>query len=418
MTESLPDRGFRRLQARVFGLTWLSYAAYYFTRKNFSVVKSRLHDDMGVSVGMLGGIDTLYLALYALGQFANGALGDRLGARRMIGIGMLASAAVSLAFGLGSNAVIFAVAFGLNGLFQATGWPGNVKAMGPWFPRQSRGMVMGIWATNFQVGGLAATAVATFLLVHYGWRSSFLVPAAWVALVGLLIFFFLVENPEDRGYRLPPETGDETAAPAGETPRARSPFGEMVREPALWILGGSYFGLKLIRYSLLFWLPFYLKTSLGYSEGTAGYLSTAFEAGGIVGVIIVGMLADRFAAKNPIRLAAPIVFSLAGGFLLLRLAGPFGIWAVGASLGLIGFLLFGPDTLISGAVAQNVGRNRATGSAAGLINGLGSLGAVSQGLLTATISQTWGWNALFLFFVGFAVLSALALLPLARRSRF
>ena len=68
----------RRLQVLVFALTWLSYASYYLTRKNLSVVKSRLHDTLGVSMTVLGEIDTLYLACYALGMFASGALGDRI----------------------------------------------------------------------------------------------------------------------------------------------------------------------------------------------------------------------------------------------------------------------------------------------------------------------------------------------------
>jgi sugar phosphate permease len=176
--------------------------------------------------------------------------------------------------------------------------------------------------------------------------------------------------------------------------------------------------MKLIRYSLLFWLPFFLKRALGYDEGTAGYLSTTFEAGGIVGALLIGWIADRFFTHNPLRLAAAVIFVLAGSFLLLRLAGPLGIWAVGANLALIGFLLFGPDTLLCGAVAQNLGREHATGSAAGLINGFGSTGAALQGLITAAVSQAWGWNALFLFFVGFALISAAALLPLAWRKRF
>ena len=37
------EQALLRLQLRVFALTWLCYASYYFTRKNLSVVKSRLH---------------------------------------------------------------------------------------------------------------------------------------------------------------------------------------------------------------------------------------------------------------------------------------------------------------------------------------------------------------------------------------
>ena len=86
--------------------------------------------------------------------------------------------------------------------------------------RQLRGRVMGVWSTNYQVGGLAATAFATFLLVHHGWRAAFLVPAAWVAAVGLVILLFLVEKPADLG--LPPVDADaKTAPPPVDKPRWR-----------------------------------------------------------------------------------------------------------------------------------------------------------------------------------------------------
>ena len=401
------------LQVRVFALTWLSYAAFYLTRKDLSVVKSRLHEELAVSTSALGVIDTLYLLGYAIGQFASGMLGDRLGPRRMIAAGMLASAASALCFGLSSSVFVFSVCFGLNGFFQSTGWPNNVKAMQPWFGRQDRGRVMGLWCTNYQVGGLVATALATFLLASYGWRSAFLVPAALVAVVGVVVFLFLVERPEDAG--LPPVDPDPAApAPAGGVPAA-DPYSlrALLRLPALWALGGAYFGLKLIRYSLLFWLPFYLKQELHYDERTAGYLSTSFEAGGIIGAIAIGWLSDRYFPGRRIRLAAPAILCLAGALLLYQHVGESGMVQNALAMALVGFLLFGPDTLISGAAAQDIGGSRATGTVAGLINGVGSVGAVLQGLVTAGVTALWGWRALFSCFVAMALVSGLALLSLA-----
>ena len=234
----------RRLQIRAFGLTWLSYASYYLVRKNVSVVKSTLTDTLGITVGQLGAMDTFYLAAYALGQFVNGALGDRLGARRVIGLGMLASAAAAFVMGMSGTALVFITVFGLNGFFQSTGWPNNVKAMQPWFPARTRGKIMGFWCTNYQVGGLVATALATFLMVTFGWRWAFFVPGTWVAMVGGAILLFLVERPQDKG--LPPVEDSDAPDPAGaipDAPPAEEPkvaFFQMLRMPAVWSLGGAY----------------------------------------------------------------------------------------------------------------------------------------------------------------------------------
>ncbi len=54
------------------------------------------------------------------------------------------------------------LAFAVNGLCQSTGWPGTVKAMQPFFKSRVRGRVLGLWATNYQAGGLVATPVVRF----------------------------------------------------------------------------------------------------------------------------------------------------------------------------------------------------------------------------------------------------------------
>jgi sugar phosphate permease len=375
------------------------------------VVKARLEDDLGLSMVELGGIETAYLAVYAIGQFISGSLGDRYGARRVLGLGMIGSAICAWMLGVSSLLWPIGVAFALNAAFQSTGWSNNVKAMTPWFSLQRRGLVMAFWSTNFQVGGLVATALAGYLLVTYGWRTAFHVPATWVATIGALVLLFLVERPQDAG--LEPVLGGQDE---GEG-RDREAFWRMLRVPAVWALGSSYFCLKFIRYSLLFWLPYYLHTQLGYAEDTSAYLSTAFEAGGIAGTIGVGYMSDRLAADNRPRLLAPVLLVLAVLLGCYETVGAMGLWPNAVAMGLIGFTLFGPDALLAGAVAQDLGGERAAASTSGIINGMGSVGAILTGLIVPYVGTHYGWDALFFFFVALAILSAAALLPLALRKR-
>jgi OPA family glycerol-3-phosphate transporter-like MFS transporter len=186
-----PPRGL----ALAFGLTWVAYGSYYLCRKGFGVTKVAIVQDLALSEASLVAIDTALLAAYALGQFISGKLGDSLGARRLVAFGMLASAAFCLLFGLSSTAALFIVLFGLNGLAQSTGWPGTIKAMAEWTSPKTRGRVMGLWATCYQFGGIAATAVATWLMAHYGWRAAFRAPAVWVGAVGIAVLLLLRRGP-------------------------------------------------------------------------------------------------------------------------------------------------------------------------------------------------------------------------------
>jgi sugar phosphate permease len=392
----------------VFALTWIAYASYYFGRKGFPVVKSTLQDRLGLSVGMLGWIDTGYLAAYAVGQFLSGIVGDRIGSRRLIGYGMLGTAAACAAFGFASAAWLFLVLFVINGLFQSTGWPGTVKAMGAWFTPKERGTVMGVWSTCYQAGGLIATAVATFLFVHLGWRWAFLGPAIFIAVVGIVNLIFL---PERSGATRSKEMRAEAAA---APPSQIS--SNVLHSPVLWSLSAAYFCLKLIRYSILFWLPYYLNKVLGYSKAQAGYQSISFEVGGIVGSIVIGYISDRYFPGRRRYVASFMVAALACALLLYTRLAPISVLLNFCGMALVGFCLFGPDTLISGAAAQDIGGKHDVAKAAGFINGFGSTGAIFQGLVTSGVSSKFGWDALFYVFVVLALMSSVALL-IGRRPR-
>jgi sugar phosphate permease len=263
-------RSIRKGGVVAFLVTWLAYATYYLGRKGFSVSKARIAGDLGLSKGTLATIDTGFLAAYAVGQFVNGALGDRLGARRLVAFGMWGSAIACALFASSPAVALMLAAFACNGYFQSTGWAGTTKGMAEWTEPRTRGAVMGLWCTCYQVGGVGSVLACSYLLGHFGWRSTFRVPALGIAAVGALVFLALRPGP----FRSPSST---TARASRDAQRA------LLRNPVLWSYGLSYFFIKLIRYCFLFWLPYYLHTALGFEDVTAGYLSTSFEVGGVVG---------------------------------------------------------------------------------------------------------------------------------------
>ena len=289
----------------VWGVTWLSYATYYFGRKNLSVTKAAIGRSLGSHA--LYGVETAYLAAYAVGQYGSGWLGDRVGARKLVGVGMLVAAAASFAFGLWSAGALFLATAVVNGFAQSTGWPGNVKAMQEWTTPESRGRVMGVWATCYQVGGIAATAFAASMLARGGWRAAYYGPAAVIAVVGVVV---LVLVPA-RGPAGPSDRADPDAARryGDEDRQARR---AVALSATVWWYGASYFFIKLIRYSLLFWLPFYLETALGYGSAQAGYFSTSFEIGGVLGTMALGALSDRLPAVPRSLVCAASLVGLGG----------------------------------------------------------------------------------------------------------
>lgn len=381
---------------RVWALTWLGYASLYLARKNWSVVKPRVRDALGLGLGDLAFIDTAYLLTYALGQFVAGLIGDRIGARRLMGLGALGVAVATACFGASSGLTFFALSFALNGLAQASGWPGATRAMAAATDPAHRGAVMGWWATCYQAGGIASTSLAAWLLGRYGWRSAFTVPAALIAVMGVAL---LVAMPDlDRGGANSTAGGAPPEGPEALRAARRAVLGN----PLVWRYGAAYAAIKLIRYSLLFWMPFYLREGLRFDETVAGYLSNSFELGGVVGTIAFGALTDRVRVLSRAQWSALSLAALGLALVLYAQVSSLGVAANFAAMALVGALLFGPDTVLSGCAAQDLGGPLAAATAAGFVNGMGSLGAIAQGLFTVKLRAAYGWQGVF---VGFVVLS-------------
>src|SRR5262249_34329385 len=153
---------YERWRWTIFGVTWLAYAGFYLTRNAFSVAKNELKkpEVLGLTKAQMSQMDGVYSAVYALGQFFWGTLGDRYGTRKVVGLGMMASIVTAAAMGMLNAAFWMGVMFALQGLWQASGWAPLGKNLGELFSHRERGTVMGFWCTNYALGGFIASIIA------------------------------------------------------------------------------------------------------------------------------------------------------------------------------------------------------------------------------------------------------------------
>ena len=90
---------------------------------------------------------------------------------------------------------------------------------------------------------------------------------------------------------------------------------------------------------------------------------------------------------------------------------------VALSICLIGIMNYGPDTLLQGAAAQDVGAKWGVGTASGFIDGVSSTGQMFSSYLVAYIVQRYGWDSLFYVFVALALMGG-SILATRWRSRW
>ncbi|MDI3403709.1 MFS transporter [Streptomyces cavernicola] len=417
--------GAARWRWRIFAVTWLAYAGFYFVRQAFSVAKLGILEDPAVNVVLterfLGVIDAVYLAAYAVGQFLWGMWADRFGPRVVVIGGMVGAIVAACVMGVSSALLVFGGAMVLQGLAQSTGWAPLCKNMGSFFPVRQRGRVLGLWSTNYAFGGLAAPPFLGWIAYSLfdSWRIAFFAGAASLAVV-LVLFVLLQKNsPEDAGIsaveeETGTETGAETATEAeGGSAKPRRAglalYRETLRDRMVLTLGASYFLLKPARYAILLWGPVLVSRRLPDIDKVGAVLiPIAFGVAGVVAPIVVGWLSDKLFGS---RRVPPCVLSLALLTVTLALFMP--LTATGsvpvmvAVLAVIGLTVYAADSMISCVAAVDFGTDKGAGTAAGLVNGCGSVGAILGGLLPGFLSG----DALFIGFAGAALLAGLLMLP-------
>jgi OPA family sugar phosphate sensor protein UhpC-like MFS transporter len=383
---------------RIFTSAWVLYAAYYFCRKNFSVVMPMMARTSHYGNFDLAQLVFVFSLAYAIGQFAAGALGDRFGGRFTGVLGGLVSAVCTAAMAVAANDrhMLLYLQIG-NGLGQGCGWSACLKVLSAWFARKERGTVMAWWGTCYVLGGFLATVFATFAATQMfvatglGWRRGFLFPSFILAAAAIWFAFRTRNTPPEAG--LPAHVDDK------DEPVDQGSSWEAARNPEVWILAGMYFFLKITRYSLLFWLPLYLVQRMQYSEEWAGYTSSLFELVGFSGALIAGYVSDRLLNGRRYPVGATMLFLLAAWLLIHPVIGRLGPGAMAFSVSVLGILVYGPDLLMSGPASVDAVPARHAARAAGIVNGVGSLGQLISAYVVAIIVSRYGWDQLFTFFL-------------------
>lgn len=427
MTPSLSaDSPLRGWQFRIFWLLWGAYASYYLCRVNFAVAQPAiLREFPDWTHAQIGLIPSVYAVFYAVGQIINGTLGQRYGARRMMTLALLVAATTNLLFSTAQSFRMMLVLWAINGFGQSAGWSLAVQTISHWNTSRRRGTVIGLLSTCYQVGNVASWLLAGVLVDSLGWRASFWIPSLVLFPMAIVFFSFLRDTPEEVGF---PTVRDDTAGGHAEKSSGEESSPALAEGWAstwrvlrltlsnriLWILALGFFCMNSVRYSFMNWTVQYMADFQGRSIKGSAFTAVVIPLVGSLGAISAGWISDTVFGK---RRAPVCVISMLG--LSLVCAGfafvPRGEWIVAtAMLGLAGFLIYGPDMLMSGAATVDVSHPRAAGIATGLTMCLGALGAIFSGAGVGYLKDRaeGNWALVFWVLAGLSLLPALMMMTI------
>src|ERR1700731_2887218 len=196
--------GARMSRVRWFLVFWLFIlsAVSYLDRVNISIASGSVADAYHLNDVQLGKVFSAMLVGYALFQTVGGRLADRFGPRRVLAGGVAwggiftALTALVPANIAGAVLVFVAVRF-LLGAGEAVIYPSANQFIARWIPIAERGITNGWIFAGGGAGAGLTPLIVTYIMVHYGWRSSFWVCSIIGFAAGAVWFCIARDTPDE-----------------------------------------------------------------------------------------------------------------------------------------------------------------------------------------------------------------------------
>jgi len=367
-----------KYQHRVLGMLSLLAIITYLDRVCIAVAGPEMQDSLGISPQAWGWVTSAFFFSYAAFEIPSGALGDRIGPRRVLTrIVVWWSAFTSLTGAVASYPVLLLVRFCF-GAGEAGAYPNASIVIGRWVPQRNRARAWGIiWMTS-QIGAAIAPLLVVPIQLHYGWRASFYVfgvlgivwAAAWYA--------WFRDSPQEM-------SGVSAAerAEIGEDPPPSHglPWAQALRSSSFWhvaAIGASYVYVIGFFQS---WLQTYLVKGRGFTAAALVFSTVPYIVGACangIGGIVSDMAVRRFGLRTGRRLIGVSGLTSAAIFMAATIFATNGLWSlIFLSLSYAG-ILFQQPTLC--ATTVDIGKNH-VGAVFGFMNTASNISSAASSVV-------------------------------------
>lgn len=294
----------RRRHGVLTGLLLLA-AITYLDRVCITFASVRIQNDLHLDPEQWGWVLGVFTISYAAFGVPGGALGDRIGGRRMLARIVAFWSVFTALTGLVRGYLSLLTVRFLFGAGEAGAFPNISAVVSRWFPQQERARSMGFAWTASRLGGALAPHIVIPLQQRFGWRWSFgllgLIGACWSS----AWFLFFRDRPREMAGVTQTELDE-----IGETPSAagsqRLPWRRLFRDRNFVLILLMYHTYCWGSYFYVSWMPTYLQLGRGFTEndlrlwGTLPFLlsGTANALGGILSDRLVPRIGVKWARRS------------------------------------------------------------------------------------------------------------------------
>ncbi|MGH7028284.1 spinster family MFS transporter [Brevundimonas sp.] len=310
----------------VLGILILIYMLNFLDRQIIGILAAPLKAEFGLSdsqFGLLGGL--AFALLYSTLAIPIAWLADRVSRVWIMTAALTVWSGFTALCGVaGSFGQLFLCRMGV-GIGEAGGVAPAYSLIADYFPKSQRARALAAYAFGIPLGMAAGTLVGGLLAATYGWRTAFIV----VGVLGVLVAPILrltIKDPTRGGMDAPAVVEAPKAAPVVQK---APPFGEVIKtlapKPSFWLLAFGAASSSVCGYGVAAWLPSFFMRSFDLTlSQTAWYYSAIVMVGGVAGIWLGGVMADRLgkASKAAYPLTPAIAFLISVPCFLLAMNSP------------------------------------------------------------------------------------------------
>jgi MFS family permease len=292
-----------RYRHRVLGLLILLFAITYIDRVCISVAGPRMQEDLGIDPIGWGWVTAMFTLSYCLFEIPTGALGDRIGPRRVLTRVVLWWSAFTSLTGMVSNYSLLLLTRFCFGAGEAGAFPNASIVVSRWFPPTQRASISGVLLMASQIGGAIAPLLVVPIQIRYGWRTSFylfgIVGTGWAA----VWYRWFRDSPAEKPGVSQAELEETSGLPPA--PAHGFPWQIALRSESVLALLGTAFCYVYVYTFFQTWFHTFLVKGRGFSEGSLvlsalpyAIAACANLAGGAVSDALVRRLGVKWGRRS------------------------------------------------------------------------------------------------------------------------
>ncbi len=392
----------------IVGLLLLATSLSFLDRQVLSVSILKIKEDLSISDIEYGFINAGFLVSYAIMFTLAGILIDRYGSRLGLAFSVGFWSFATLLHSVSTSVFHFGLFRFLLGVGEGGCFPGAIKAVMEWVPKNKHALANGIAIGGSAIGAVIAPPLCVYLLGVVGWRAVFLISGSF-GFLWLLTWLFFTKRKNQPVLSL-----DEVGMIGEKSKKENVKFSVLLKNREVWAFVAIRFVLDPIFYFYMFWIPKYLNECHSLSLDLIGkILWIPFLALGLAN-IFGGWLSDFvFNKTSSVNRARKLVMGFAA-LLTIPIVSVGFIHSYVVILALMSLAFFAHGLWITNYITSisDVFGKKVTSTVVGLSGSAGAISSLVLNPLIGYIIMNYSYNPLwwyagtlyplaFLFFLWF-----------------